>query len=85
MPTQQVRCDLRSSLNRSPQLHLCSSPACPAFSVLALEVIDSSMVSVSPDVGREGHAGKDVFAYFKNERDGNAVRNALTLRQMVYA
>jgi len=24
------------------------------FSVLALKVIDSSMVSVSPDVGREG-------------------------------
>jgi hypothetical protein len=26
----------------------------PAFSVLALKVIDSSMVSVSPDVDREG-------------------------------
>ena len=37
-----------------PQLHSCSSPTCPAFSVLALKVIDSSMVSVSPDVDREG-------------------------------
>ncbi len=34
----------------------CSSPTCPAVSVLALKVIDSSMVSVSPDVDREGLA-----------------------------
>lgn len=31
------------------------------------------------------HAGKDVFAYFNNDGEGNAVYNALTLRQMVYA
>ncbi len=37
-----------------PGLHSCASPTCPAFSVLALKVIDSSMVSVSPDVDREG-------------------------------
>jgi uncharacterized protein YecE (DUF72 family) len=29
------------------------------------------------------HAGRDVFAYFNNDGYGNAVRNALTLRQMV--
>ena len=41
-----------------PQLHSCSSPTCPAFSVLALKVIDSSMVSVSPDVDvMKGQAG----------------------------
>jgi uncharacterized protein YecE (DUF72 family) len=28
-------------------------------------------------------AGKDVFAYFNNDGDGNAVRNALTLRALV--
>ena len=34
----------------------------PAFSVLALKVIDSSMVSVSPDVDREGATcGPDTF------------------------
>ena len=38
----------------SANVHSCSSPTCPAFSVLALKVIDSSMVSVSPDVDREG-------------------------------
>ena len=27
--------------------------------------------------------GRDVFAYFNNDADGNAVRNALSLRQMV--
>jgi hypothetical protein len=42
-----------------PQLHSCSSPTCPAFSVLALKVIDSSMVSVSPDVDREGRLAGD--------------------------
>jgi len=40
------------------QLHSCSSPTCPAFSVLALKVIDSSMVSVSSDVDREGPTGR---------------------------
>jgi hypothetical protein len=36
-----------------PQLHSCSTPTSPAFSVLALKVTNSSMVSVSPDVDRE--------------------------------
>jgi uncharacterized protein YecE (DUF72 family) len=27
-------------------------------------------------------AGKDVFAYFNNDGHGNAVRNAVTLRQL---
>ena len=27
-------------------------------------------------------AGKDVFAYFNNDGHGNAVRNAITLRQL---
>ena len=31
------------------------------------------------------HAGKDVFAYCNNDGYGNAVRNALTLRQLVYS
>ena len=43
-------------------LHSYSSP-CPAFSVLALKVIDSSMVSVSPDVDREGDRGLDHLAH----------------------
>jgi uncharacterized protein YecE (DUF72 family) len=30
-------------------------------------------------------AGKDVFAYFNNDGDGNAVHNALTLRRLVQA
>ncbi|MGH2862505.1 MAG: hypothetical protein ACRDLT_13520, partial [Solirubrobacteraceae bacterium] len=30
------------------------TPTCPTDSVLALKVIDSSIVSVSPDIGREG-------------------------------
>jgi uncharacterized protein YecE (DUF72 family) len=29
--------------------------------------------------------GRDVFAYFNNDAEGNAVRNALTLRHMVSA
>jgi uncharacterized protein YecE (DUF72 family) len=29
--------------------------------------------------------GRDVFVYFNNDRGGNAVRNALTLKQMVGA
>jgi uncharacterized protein YecE (DUF72 family) len=28
-------------------------------------------------------AGKEVFAYFNNDGEGNAVRNALTLRSFV--
>ena len=30
-------------------------------------------------------AGKEVFAYFNNDGHGNAVHNALTLRQLVYS
>ena len=40
-----------------PQLHSCSSPTSRRGFVLALKVIDSSMVSVSPDVDREGPLG----------------------------
>jgi uncharacterized protein YecE (DUF72 family) len=27
--------------------------------------------------------GKDVYVYFNNDGDGNAIRNALTLRDMI--
>ena len=39
-----------------PWLNSCSTPTSPAFSVLALKDIDSSMVSVSPDVEQRGSA-----------------------------
>jgi hypothetical protein len=53
----QVRWPRRRQQPQLLPLHSCSSPTCPAFSVLALKVIDSSMVSVSPDVDREGRSG----------------------------
>ena len=52
------------------QLDSRSTPTSPAVSVLALKVIDSSMVSVSPDVDREGtHAHGARFGLSQWESD----------------
>ncbi len=33
--------------------------------------------------GSGHHAGRDVFAYFNNDGDGNAVRNAMSLQRLL--